>query len=159
MHNEPIIGVLGGMGPYAGLDLVRKIFDRTRAGVDQEHLPVALLSYAHRIQDRSAFLFDETTENPALAIAEVARQLDGLRELVDRLRAEGELAEEVPRAWSVAVLDSLVWTAWQAVAGGGVAAGDAAGLAVRTFLRGVRQKVVDAGRVREATGAPRSGER
>lgn len=78
MHNEPIIGVLGGMGPYAGLDLVRKIFDQTRAGVDQEHLPVALLSYAHRIQDRSAFLFDETTENPALAIAEVARQLDGL---------------------------------------------------------------------------------
>ena len=80
MHkqHEPILGVLGGMGPYAGLDLVRKIFDETRAGADQEHLPVALLSYSHRILDRSAFLFGEIDENPAHAIAEVARRLDGL---------------------------------------------------------------------------------
>ncbi len=78
MDKEPIIGVIGGMGPYAGLDLVRKIFDQTQATLDQEHLPVALLSYAHRIQDRSAYLFDEATENPAHAIAEVARRLDGL---------------------------------------------------------------------------------
>ncbi len=78
MDKEPLIGVLGGMGPYAGLDLVRKIFDQTQANVDQEHLPVALLSYAHRIEDRSAFLFGEAAENPAHAIAEVARQLDGL---------------------------------------------------------------------------------
>ena len=80
MHKqqEPIIGVLGGMGPYAGLDLVRKIFDETQAHTDQEHLPVALLSYSHRILDRSAYLFGEITENPAHAIAEVARRLDGL---------------------------------------------------------------------------------
>lgn len=78
MPSEPIIGVIGGMGPYAGLDLVRKIFDQTQASVDQEHLPVALLSYAHRIQDRSAFLFDEAVENPAHAIADVARRLDEL---------------------------------------------------------------------------------
>ena len=78
MDSDPIIGVLGGMGPYAGLDLVRKIFDQTRAGVDQEHLPVAMLSYSHRIQDRSAFLFGEAAENPAHAIADVARRLDGL---------------------------------------------------------------------------------
>ena len=75
---EAIIGVLGGMGPYAGLDLVQKIFDQTQAGVDQDHLPVALLSYAHRIQDRSAFLSGEAAENPAHAIADIARQLDGL---------------------------------------------------------------------------------
>jgi aspartate racemase len=78
MPEEPLIGVVGGMGPYAGLDLVRKIFDQTKAGTDQEHLPVAMLSYAHRIQDRSAYLFGEAVENPALTIAEVVRQLDGL---------------------------------------------------------------------------------
>ena len=65
MDKEPIIGVIGGMGPYAGLDLVRKIFDQTQAALDQEYLPVALLSYAHRIEDRSAFLFGEAPENPA----------------------------------------------------------------------------------------------
>ena len=80
MHkqDEPILGVLGGMGPYAGLDLVRKIFDETQAGTDQEHLPVALLSYSHRILDRSAYLFGEIDENPADAITDVARRLDGL---------------------------------------------------------------------------------
>ncbi len=80
MHrqNEPIIGVVGGMGPYAGLDLARKIFDETQAGTDQEHLPVALLSYSHRILDRSAYLFGEISENPADAIVGVARRLDGL---------------------------------------------------------------------------------
>lgn len=77
-HPSPLIGILGGMGPYAGLDLVRKIFDETQAQTDQQHLPVALLSYPHRILDRSAYLFGEITENPADAIAEVARQLDGL---------------------------------------------------------------------------------
>ena len=78
MHREPILGVLGGMGPYAGLDLVRKIFDETQAGTDQEHLPVALLSYSHRILDRSTYLFGEIDENPAEAIADVARRLDEL---------------------------------------------------------------------------------
>ena len=39
-----VIGVVGGMGPYAGLDLVRKIFDQTTASTDQEHLDVILLS-------------------------------------------------------------------------------------------------------------------
>ena len=80
MHKQrqPIIGVLGGMGPYAGLDLMRKIFDQTQAGMDQEHLPVALLSYSHRILDRSAYLFGKIDENPASAIADIARQLDGL---------------------------------------------------------------------------------
>ncbi len=78
MASEPLIGVVGGMGPYAGLDLVQKIFDQTRASKDQEHVPVAMLSYAHRIQDRSKFLFGEVAENPADAIATVARQLDEL---------------------------------------------------------------------------------
>ncbi len=78
MNTDPVIGVLGGMGPYAGLDLVRKIFDQTHAGTDQEHLPVALLSYSHRILDRSAYLFGEIDENPAEAIADVARHLESL---------------------------------------------------------------------------------
>ena len=71
----PTIGVLGGMGPYAGIDLVSKIFDETAASADNEHLPVALLSYGHRIADRSAFVFGQTEINPGYAIAEVAKDL------------------------------------------------------------------------------------
>ena len=39
------IGIVGGLGPYAGYDLVRKIFRWTRAGSDQEHLPLMLHSF------------------------------------------------------------------------------------------------------------------
>jgi aspartate racemase len=76
--SSPVIGVIGGMGPHAGLDLVRNIFNQTDARTDQAHLPVALLSFPDRIVDRARFLFDETDENPADAIADIARQLDGL---------------------------------------------------------------------------------
>lgn len=61
------IGVLGGMGPYAGLDLVKKIFDETVATTDQEHLDVMLLS-TPRVPDRTAFLLGKGGENPAAEI-------------------------------------------------------------------------------------------
>jgi aspartate racemase len=44
MSDEQMIGIVGGVGPYAGLDLAEKIFDETVANTDQEHLPVALIS-------------------------------------------------------------------------------------------------------------------
>ncbi len=77
-EREPVIGVIGGMGPYAGLDLVRKVFDETAANTDQEHLPVALLSYSQRIQDRTAYALGRTEENPGIAIADVGAALDRL---------------------------------------------------------------------------------
>ena len=82
MDKDKIIGVIGGMGPYAGLDIVRKIFDLTDAHNDQEHLPVALLSYPGKIRDRSTYLFEKSGENPAEAIAEIALQLDRLGAVV-----------------------------------------------------------------------------
>ena len=75
-YKEKVIGVISGMGPYAGLDLVRKIFDHTEATKDQEHLPVALISYPDRIIDRSTFLFGKTDVNPGIALGAIARQLD-----------------------------------------------------------------------------------
>lgn len=70
------IGVLGGLGPYAGLDLVRSIFDDTDAHTDQDHLSVALLSYPGRIADRSVWLADMSTPSPIPAMLEVLRRLD-----------------------------------------------------------------------------------
>jgi len=71
------IGVLGGLGPYAGLDLVRWVFDETDAHADQEHLPVALLSYPNRIPDRATWLDDpEHAPSPVPAMLEVLRRLD-----------------------------------------------------------------------------------
>ena len=62
------IGVLGGVGPYAGLDLMRKIFDLTEAHSDQEHLSVIQFSLSEHIADRTRFLLGETEANPGEAM-------------------------------------------------------------------------------------------
>jgi len=76
MNNEKVIGIVGGVGPYAGLDLVGKIFDQTIANMDQEHLSVALISIPKEIEDRTLFLLDQTGINPAYAIFRVIRKLE-----------------------------------------------------------------------------------
>lgn len=78
MPSEPVIGIVGGVGPYAALDLARKIFDETVSGRDQDHLPLALLSYPRLIPDRTAFLLGETDVNPALGILKVIADLERL---------------------------------------------------------------------------------
>jgi aspartate racemase len=76
-NEQNAIGVLGGLGPYAGLDLVRTLFDETLATRDQEHLPVALISYPGRIPDRSSWIADpENAFSPVPAMVEVLRRLD-----------------------------------------------------------------------------------
>lgn len=69
------IGVLGGLGPYAGLDLVRAVLDETDAHADQEHLPVTLISYPNRIPDRATWIADETAPSPLPAMMEILRRL------------------------------------------------------------------------------------
>jgi aspartate racemase len=76
MGKNKIIGIVGGTGPYAGLDLVKKIFDFTEALCDQEHLRVKLISVPDRIKDRTAFLLGECEENPAVAIVDIIRELE-----------------------------------------------------------------------------------
>ena len=60
MRQDERIGIVGGVGPHAGLDLTRKLFDHTRAEADQEHLPVMLYSFPDRIGERPAFLLGKT---------------------------------------------------------------------------------------------------
>ena len=50
------IGIVGGVGPYAGLDLAKKIFDNTEAQHDQEHLDVLLVNSPRLIDDRTAYI-------------------------------------------------------------------------------------------------------
>ncbi|MHC4739437.1 MAG: aspartate/glutamate racemase family protein, partial [Planctomycetota bacterium] len=78
MENENIIGIVGGVGPYAGLDLTKKILDQTIAQRDQQHLPIALLSLPAQIEDRTAFLLGKTKTNPADAVFEIIIKLENL---------------------------------------------------------------------------------
>lgn len=71
-----IIGIVGGVGPYAGLDLVHKLFDQTIAGTDQEHLPVILVSLSPAINDRTRYLLQGDVENPARSLFHAIKLLD-----------------------------------------------------------------------------------
>lgn len=59
------------------------------------------------------------------------------RSLMTELRRDGALSPEVPDIWAAAVLDMLVFGAWETIQRGDLAPNPAAGLVVRTFLRGV----------------------
>jgi len=71
-----LLGVIGGIGPFAGLDFMRNIFNNTRASKDQEHLDCVLVSCPSIIPDRTEYLFSSAeTENPALGMFESAKKL------------------------------------------------------------------------------------
>jgi aspartate racemase len=70
MTKEKIIGVVAGVGPFAGFDLLRKIAEQTDALRDQEHLSVASISQPRPIGDRTGFLLGKIRLNPGYAIAE-----------------------------------------------------------------------------------------
>ncbi len=70
-----MIGIVGGVGSYAGIDLIRKVYDYTGANSDQEHLPISMLSIPHKILDRTGFLLGEIIENPADSIVEIITAL------------------------------------------------------------------------------------
>jgi aspartate racemase len=72
-----IIGIVGGVGPLAGLDLQAKIIRETIAGRDQDHLPVISISRPGDIPDRTEYLLGREPLNPAYPI------LDQLRLLAD----------------------------------------------------------------------------
>ena len=70
-----MIGIVGGVGPYSGLDLLKKVFNNTLAIGDQEHLDAVLISASSKIKDRTEYLTGKIKENPAIAIAEVLLKL------------------------------------------------------------------------------------
>lgn len=74
--NNKKIGIVGGVGPFAGLDLFKKIFNLTRASADQMHLDVLLHSLPSQISDRTAFLTGMEDTNPAEGLFKVIRTLE-----------------------------------------------------------------------------------
>lgn len=71
-----MIGIVGGVGPHAGVDLMKKVFDQTLAGSDQEHVDVLLFSQPSGIRDRTEYLLGKEEENPGKALAGILLRLE-----------------------------------------------------------------------------------
>lgn len=78
MKKDQIIGIVGGVGPYAGVDLANKIHNLTDSDKDQNHLSIAILSMPGQIEDRTSFLLGETDINPAIAVSEIIKKLESI---------------------------------------------------------------------------------
>ncbi|HEV9036194.1 MAG TPA: amino acid racemase [Puia sp.] len=76
LDKDNVIGIVGGMGPVAGLTLFHRITELTAAAADQEHLSVVMMSFPRHFADRTAFLDGETLVNPAYNVAETIGKLE-----------------------------------------------------------------------------------
>lgn len=79
--NKKAIGIIGGVGPFAGIDLAKKVFSHTKANRDQDHINMYLVSCPSMVPDRTSFLLNGT-ENP----------MQGIQACMDNLARSGATA-------------------------------------------------------------------
>ena len=72
--NQKIIGILGGLGPEATVDLFYKIVKLTPVEKDQDHFRI-IIDNNPKIPDRTAAIFGKG-ENPLPALQETAKNLE-----------------------------------------------------------------------------------
>ncbi|HEX4635144.1 MAG TPA: amino acid racemase [Rhizomicrobium sp.] len=76
MHRgEKIVGVIGGMGPEATVDFLRRLIAATPAHDDKDHLHV-LVDNNPKIPSRIAALIEGMGEDPAPVLCEMAKGLE-----------------------------------------------------------------------------------
>lgn len=71
-----MIGIVGGMGPQAGLRLAQRVMDLSGSRSDATQVPVALMPVSPQTPDRTRFLLSQELNNPAGYICEAIRKLD-----------------------------------------------------------------------------------
>lgn len=65
------------MGPWATADLLDKIAQETVADIDQDHLPVIVMSRPAEVDDRTSYLIGEGSTNPGVQVARQVGELIG----------------------------------------------------------------------------------
>ena len=72
---EKILGILGGVGPMATVYFMELLVSMTEAERDQDHIPVLCFNDPI-IPDRTAFILDQSNENPLPVMKRDARLLE-----------------------------------------------------------------------------------
>ena len=124
MNAPRTIGILGGMGPLATVDLYRKIIEATPANSDQEHLPV-LIDADPRVPDRTAALLEDG-EDPTPWLIRGAQRLEaaGASFIIIPCNTAHAFLEPVRSACSIPIVDMIDEAARvtsQLIASGGTA--------------------------------------
>lgn len=72
---EKTIGIVGGMGPRAGIDLVNLIMNNTISKCDHDHLSVVVVSRPSIVCDRTDYLLGNCVDNPSSVIINIIKEL------------------------------------------------------------------------------------
>lgn len=97
-----IIGIVGGMGPDAGIALSGKIISHTIAGKDQDHLPQILYSVPENITDRTEYITGKIKTNPADGIIRILSDMESIGVIIAALACNSAHA---PQIFDVIVYD------------------------------------------------------
>jgi len=108
---HPVLGILGGMGPAATVDLMRRIVERTPARDDVDHVHM-LVENNPKIPSRIAHLIDGTGPDPTPELVRIARNLQagGATVLAMPCNTAHSYAPAIIEAVSIPLLDMVALT-------------------------------------------------
>lgn len=75
MARQPVVGILGGMGPEATVELMQRVIRSTPASDDADHVRM-IVDNNPKVPSRIAALIEGTGEDPGPTIAAMARGLE-----------------------------------------------------------------------------------
>lgn len=109
MHR--VVGIIGGMGPEATLDLMRRVLAKTPAQDDQDHIHLIVESNP-KIPSRIAHLIEGTGADPTQELIRIARNLEraGAEALAIPCNTAHAYAHSIRRAVSIPLLDMVQLT-------------------------------------------------
>ncbi|NJE25250.1 amino acid racemase [Thermococcus sp. MV5] len=108
---ERVIGILGGMGPLATVELFRRIVLKTPAKKDQDH-PRIIIYNNSKIPDRTAYILGKG-ENPLPELIESAKKLEawGADFIIMPCNTAHYFAEEIQKAVNIPFINMIEETA------------------------------------------------
>jgi aspartate racemase len=106
-----VVGIIGGMGPEATVELMRRVTARTRAEDDADHVHL-LVESNPKIPSRIAHLLEGTGDDPLPEILRVARNLQraGADALAMPCNTAHHYAEQIQAAVSIPLLHMVKLT-------------------------------------------------
>jgi aspartate racemase len=109
MHR--VVGIIGGMGPEATLDLMRRVLEKTPAQGDQDHIHLIVESNP-KIPSRIAHLIEGTGADPTPELIRIAGNLQraGAEALAIPCNTAHAYAHSIRRAVSIPLLDMVQLT-------------------------------------------------
>jgi aspartate racemase len=118
MHR--VVGIIGGMGPEATVDLMRRVVAKTPAEDDADHVHLIVESNP-KIPSRIAHLIDGTGADPTPELIRIAANLQraGAEALAIPCNTAHAYADSIRRAVSIPLLDMVNLTVERIVRAGG----------------------------------------